>query len=86
MRQAGDVLLTGGRDRRLGELSRRAGLPSALRSVIPVLTDESGILWAPFVGLREGINEKKASEGGYLIECFVSDGTDKRKDEGTCTT
>lgn len=81
IRQAGDVLLTGGRDRRLGELSRRAGLPSALRSVIPVLTDESGILWAPFVGVRDGIKEKKTSEGGYLIECSVSDGTDKRKDE-----
>ena len=80
MREAGDTLLIRGKRRRLGDLSRDCGLPTVLREAIPVLTDGKEILWAPFVGAREGILAGENTPWGYRIVCMISDGMDKGKD------
>ena len=54
-RQAGDVLLKNGMHRKLRKLYAEANVPVHLRERIPLLCDEEGIVWAPMVGLRDGI-------------------------------
>lgn len=61
----GDRLLIGGMHRRLRRLYREAGISPRTRERIPLLCDGEGIVWAPFVGLRDGL----ANEGvAYQIQ------------------
>ena len=53
-RQAGDSLLWRGVNRRLRKLQNEVGLPSALRDRLPLLCLGDTVLWAPFVGARDG--------------------------------
>ncbi|MBQ7346806.1 MAG: tRNA lysidine(34) synthetase TilS [Clostridia bacterium] len=54
-RKDGDVLLMRGMHRRLRRLYREAGIPPRWRDAMPLLCDREGIVWAPFVGLRDGL-------------------------------
>ena len=54
-RNAGDTLLVGGMHKRLRKLYGGVDLPPARRAVLPLLCDEQGVVWAPFVGVRDGI-------------------------------
>ena len=42
------------RSRLLRRLQAEAGIPVHLRDTVPLLCDEKGILWAPYVGVRDG--------------------------------
>ena len=61
----GDKILMGGMHRKLRRLYREAGIPPRWRDAIPLLCDEKGILWAPFVGVRDGVS---VSGGCYLLQ------------------
>ncbi len=54
-RREGDRILLRSHHRSLRRLYREAEIPSALRDVMPLLCDKEGILWAPSVGLRDGV-------------------------------
>lgn len=53
-RRESDTLLRQGKHQRLGRLFSAAGVPPMLRDSLPILCDGEGILWVPFVGLRDG--------------------------------
>ena len=53
--EEGDVLLTGGMHKKLSKLYARVGIPPCRRVQIPLLCDARGIVWAPFVGARDGL-------------------------------
>lgn len=53
-RREGDLLLLRGMHRKLRKLQNERGIPPALRERLPLLCDSQGVLWAPFVGLRDG--------------------------------
>ena len=54
-RREGDVLLMGGIHRKIRKLQNAAHVPAPLRERIPLLCDERGVLWVPFVGTRDGV-------------------------------
>lgn len=55
-RLPGDMLLKGGMHRKLCKLYNAAKIPPRLRDGLPILCDESGILWAPFAGVRDHVS------------------------------
>ncbi len=54
-RRSGDTLLLRGKHHSLRKLQNERGIPPALRDRIPLLCDNGGILWAPMIGVRDGI-------------------------------
>jgi hypothetical protein len=54
----------GGMTRKLRKLYNQKKIPLRLREQIPLLCDGEGIVWAPFVGARDGV---QAAETGLLI-------------------
>lgn len=54
-RQEGDLLFKGGMHRKLRRLYRDAGVSPRMRDRIPLLCDGDGIVWAPFIGVRDGL-------------------------------
>lgn len=61
-RSEGDVLLRGGHHKKLRRLWREAGVPDTLRDHLPLLCDEAGIVWAPYVGFAEEIEKESKTE------------------------
>lgn len=55
LRRAGDRILLGGHHRSVKKLLSAAGIPVVLRSRLPILCDEEGIVFLPGVGLRDGL-------------------------------
>lgn len=53
-RREGDTLLLHGVNRRLRKLQNEVGIPPELRDRLPLLCDGDTVLWAPFVGARDG--------------------------------
>ena len=54
LRQSGDTLLLRGVNRKLRKLQNEVGLPPDLRDRLPLLCCGDTVLWAPFVGVRDG--------------------------------
>ena len=50
----GDAYRTGGMTRKLKKLFSDAGIPPRLRSHLPVVCDDVGLLWVPPFGARDG--------------------------------
>ena len=50
----GETILIGGHHKALRKCYREAGIPPRLRDRMPLLCDEEGVLFAPFVGKRDG--------------------------------
>ena len=67
-RQEGDTLVMGGMTRKLRKLYNQKNIPLRLREQIPLLCDEEGIVWAPYVGVRDGI---PMAERGVLISVDI---------------
>ena len=67
-RREGDTLLRGGKHQRLGRLFAEAEVPAMLRDSLPILCDGEGILWVPFVGLRDGARQ---AQGACLEICVT---------------
>ncbi len=57
--QEGDTLLRGGMHKKLRKLYGEANVPVRWRTRLPLLCDGEGIVWAPFVGARDGWNTKE---------------------------
>ena len=55
-RREGDRLLIHGMHKKLRRLYREAGISPRTRARIPLLCDGEGIVWAPFVGVRDGLD------------------------------
>ncbi|MBR7099076.1 MAG: tRNA lysidine(34) synthetase TilS [Clostridia bacterium] len=58
-RREGDTVIRNGVRRQLRRLWREAGVPNALRDALPLLCDQEGIYWTPFVGFRDGAEPPK---------------------------
>ena len=69
-RREGDTLVRGGMTRKLRKLSNEKKIPPRLRERLPLLCDDKGILWAPFVGARDGVEIR---EGDTLITVQIPD-------------
>lgn len=70
-REQGDTILLRGMHRKLRRLYREAGIPPAVRDVMPLLCDREGILWAPYVGTRDGCLLEPGAPG-YLVQIGIS--------------
>ena len=71
-RREGDTMLHNGVRRQLRRLYRESGVPTVLRDALPLLCDGEGILWAPFVGYRDGATPAKtAGEDGQIYRVTV---------------
>lgn len=78
-RREGDTLLWHGMHRKLRKLQNQLGLPPSLRDRIPLLCDTEGILWHPFLGIRDGIPTTETEDGGSLsvtVEAMTPPGDD----------
>ncbi len=69
-RRPGDTLTVHGVNREVRRLYREAGIPPAVRSSMPLLCDEKGVLWAPFAGVRDDLARIGGGEG-YLAEVML---------------
>lgn len=54
LRRQGDEMLLHGMHRKLRRLYNEKKIPPRIRRRLPLLCDAKGILWAPFIGLRDG--------------------------------
>ncbi len=70
-RAAGDVILRGGMHRKVRKLYAAAGIPEDLREIIPLLCDGEGVLWAPMIGVRDGV---ALASVGMRIEILLPNG------------
>lgn len=73
----GDTVYFGGMTHKLKKLYNDRGIPPSLRPTIPVLSDESGVLWIPGIGVRDdGVREH--ARGPIVTLCLgrVDDGSD----------
>ena len=68
-RRAGDAYRTGGMTRIVRRLFSSAHLPRELRTLLPVVCDEGGILWVPGFGVRDS-EKKSAKDGLYAYFCY----------------
>ena len=74
-RREGDIILRGKMHRQLRRLWAERGIPAELRSALPLLCQDTEIIWAPFVGMSDDLKEKNArtdSSLAYKIEVNVS--------------
>ncbi len=53
-RRAGDKILMNGMHRDLRKLMNEKKLPPELRSALPVISDDEGVLFVPYIGARDG--------------------------------
>ena len=67
-RRAGDSYRYGNMTRDVRRLMSGAHLPHKLRSRLPVICDEAGILWVPGFGVRDG------ETGGKLLYVYYCNG------------
>ena len=67
-KRGGETLLRNGVNRQLRRLYREAGVPTVWREALPVLCDGEGVLWAPYVGCRDGA---VADLNGKNTECYA---------------
>lgn len=54
LRDGGDTILLRGMHRRVRKLQNAHAVPPFVRERLPILCDRDGILWVPFVGVRDG--------------------------------
>lgn len=66
-RRAGDLIFLRGMHRKLRKLYAEAGVPLSLREQMPLLCDGDGVLWAPGIGVRDGV-KVSAEDGGYELQ------------------
>ena len=74
-RREGDTVMRNGVRRQLRRLLREAGVPNALRDALPLLCDDEGVVWTPFVGFRDGAEPSKEFndvQNAYLVTVTVT--------------
>ncbi|MBQ9797999.1 MAG: tRNA lysidine(34) synthetase TilS [Clostridia bacterium] len=74
-RREGDLILLNGMHRKLRRLYAQKGISVQLRRTIPLLCRNGEVLWAPFVGCRDGFLSSDEQEGGerWLLQVHLKD-------------
>ena len=72
-RQAGDRILSGGMHKSLKKLMCDKRTSVELRSLLPVICDDKGIVAVPYVAIRDGARAKEGSESVIQLRFFVND-------------
>lgn len=70
-RSPGDVILMGGMHRKVRKLYNAKAVPPRLRERLPMLCDGEGILWAPYLGWRDGARPQ--GENGYTVTLLLEE-------------
>ncbi len=65
-RRPGDTIVLHGHHRSLKKLMCDAQLPLSLRDALPVICDESGIVFVPYIGVRDGMSAQKFEKVTYI--------------------
>ncbi len=65
-RRPGDVIFMRGHHRSLKKLMCDAHLPPALRESLPIVCDEDGIVFVPYIGLRDRMAAKNFEKATYI--------------------
>ena len=81
LRRQGDEIYFHGMHRKLRRLYNEKKIPPRIRQQLPLLCDEKGILWAPFIGMRDGISYD--GEEDYLVELLLPQDLRPMTDEST---
>lgn len=66
-RREGDKLLMRGMHRSVRKLYREAGLSLELRARLPLLCDKEGIVWIPYIGMRDGVGCASPDQMGTYV-------------------
>ena len=70
-RQSGDKIISGGFHKSVKKLMNEKKIPLELRSRIPIICDENGIVAIPFVTMRDGVKSPKDSAQNTKIKITV---------------
>ena len=73
-KKEGDVILSGGMHKKLRKVFGEHSVHPDVRERIPLLCDGSGIVWAPFCALRDGIRTVP-EKSDLKISLFIDDFT-----------
>ena len=65
-RAAGDRILMGGVHKSLKKLMCDKKIPQSLRDTLPIICDSEGILYVPYIGLRDGTSAKNSENKTYI--------------------
>lgn len=74
-RRAGDTIFLRNKHHKLRKLQNERGIPPELRDRLPLLCDGEGIVWAPLIGLRDGLSAA-SEERLHLTVTLLSDKDD----------
>lgn len=69
LRKQGDEIYFHGMHRKLRRLYNEKKIPPRIRQQLPLLCDDKGILWAPFVGMRDDVSFD--GEDDYMVELLL---------------
>ena len=70
-RRPGDVLLLRGMHRSLRKLQNECAMPTSLRDRLPLLCDGEGIVWAPFIGVRDSFAATGHDKERYTLTVTI---------------
>ncbi len=62
----GDTVFFGGHTRKIKKLFNDYGIPPSLRDRVPVLCDDSGVVWIPGIGVRDDGRDIDKKNGLYV--------------------
>ncbi len=69
----GDAYIYGGMTHKLKKLFNDKKIPPRIRSLIPIISDQSGILWVPGFSSRDGANLSKTASKIYVSVLLTED-------------
>ncbi len=61
-RREGDTIQIGGMTRNLKKLFQEAKIPNFYRNRLPIICDDKGIIWIPYIGLCDRVRESSCDE------------------------
>ena len=72
-RRAGDRILQNGMHKDLRKLMNEKKIPPELRSSLPVVLDDEGIIWVPYIGARDGLGRPNNESSFVTLSFEVGD-------------
>lgn len=73
----GDTVFYGGMTHKIKKLFSDAKVPRSKRGLIPILCDDSGVVWVPGFGVRDDGVEKEKREDVYVLLGIKNEGDDE---------
>ncbi|MBQ7173594.1 MAG: tRNA lysidine(34) synthetase TilS [Clostridia bacterium] len=71
LRRPGETILLGKHHKQLRKCYREAGVSPYFRERMPLLCDDAGVAFAPYVGLRDGMNQNEKPQ--YTVRVSLPD-------------